>query len=226
LAPTLFAGLWELLYPTRCAGCDLPGTLLCEACQAALPRIAPAGACPRCGAPYGWLVCTECWDRDLAFEAGVSAGSLEHPLARVVTLFKDGGERRLASLMAGLLMDAVGPWQGWPDAISYIPATAKARRRRGFDHAAEIAGELAALLDVPLTSALGRERARDQRELGRAERFANARGTFVANGVQLPPHVLLVDDVLTTGATLDAAAAALKGAGAVEVRVATVARAW
>jgi ComF family protein len=226
LATGLLTGFWELLYPTRCAGCDLPGTLLCDACDAALPRIVPTGACPRCGAPYGWLVCTECWDRELEFDAGACAGSLEHPLARIVTLFKDGGERRLSSLLAGLLLERVEQWRGWPDAVAYVPATAKARRRRGFDHAAEIAGELARLMGVPLMTALERGRARDQRELGRRERFANARGTFVANAGQMPPHVLLVDDVLTTGATLDAAAAALKAAGAEEVRVATVARAW
>ena len=219
-------GLLELLYPTRCAGCDLPGTLLCDDCRAALPRIAPARACPRCGAPFGWLVCTECWDRELEFDAGLCVGSLEHPLSRAVTMYKDGGERRLSALLADLIAETIEPWHEWPDMVAYVPATANAQRRRGFDHARDVSSELAARLRIPLGSPLTRERARDQRVLGRGERFENARGTFAVTVDRLPPHVLLVDDVLTTGATLDAAAAALKAAGAREVRVAAIARAW
>jgi len=56
----LLEGLLELLCPTRCAGCDMPGQVLCGSCHAALPQIERASACVRCGAPFGHLVCTEC----------------------------------------------------------------------------------------------------------------------------------------------------------------------
>ena len=78
---------------------------------------------------------------------------------------------------------------------------------------------------MPLAEALQRTAARDQRALGRQERATNAAGTFVAIG-RAPQRVLLTDDVFTTGATLDAAAAALLSAGTDAVRVAAVARAW
>jgi predicted amidophosphoribosyltransferase len=219
-------GLAELLFPTRCAGCELPGAVLCDTCRDDLPMIEKPGACPRCGAPFGYLVCTECWSREWAFEAAVAVGSLEAPLARAVVLHKDAGERRLARVFAGLLAEQVASvWPGWAECVAYVPATAAALRRRGFDHGQAIAAGIAAELQLPLAEVLRRSAARDQRSLGRAERAANAAGTFRAVG-QPPGRVLLTDDVFTTGATLDAASGVLLSAGAEAVRVAAVARAW
>ena len=78
---------------------------------------------------------------------------------------------------------------------------------------------------MPLVEPLTRAAAADQRLLGRADRARNAAGSFAVTGA-LTGHVLLCDDVFTTGATLDAAASVLLDAGACEVRCATVARAW
>jgi len=222
----LIEGLAELLFPTRCAGCELPGAVLCDRCRDDLPRVEPAGACPRCGAPFGYLVCTECWSREWAFEAALAVGSLEAPLSRAVVLHKDAGERRLARVFGVFLAEQVaGAWPGWSECVGYVPATAVALRRRGFDHGRAIAVSLAAELGVPVADVLRRTAARDQRALGRAERAANAAGTFLAVG-SVPDRVLLCDDVFTTGATLDAAAAVLLSAGAKAVRVSAVARAW
>jgi len=216
----------ELLFPTRCAGCDAPGALLCARCEADLPLISPADACPRCGAPYGRLLCTECWQREWAFSATLSLGEFETSLARAVVLHKDAGERRLAGVLGALLAARVREaWPDWPEGVAFVPATAVALRRRGFDHGRAIAETVASALGVPLLSALERSAARDQRTLGRSARAANAAGSFSASG-PVPCRVLLTDDVFTTGATLDAAASALLVAGAAEVRCATVARAW
>ncbi|MDY0088628.1 MAG: double zinc ribbon domain-containing protein, partial [Coriobacteriia bacterium] len=103
----VWSALLELVLPTRCAGCDLPGQLLCERCRAELPLIEMAGACARCGAPYGHLVCTECWRAEPAFEAGVCAGSFEPPLSRCISIYKDAGERRLGGLLGDLLGSAL-----------------------------------------------------------------------------------------------------------------------
>ena len=219
-------GLAELLFPTRCAGCEIPGDVLCDRCRANLPRVEPAGACPSCGAPFGYLVCTECWSREWAFEAAVAVGSLEAPLARAIVLHKDAGERRLAAVFGALLAEQVAlVWPGWPEYVTYVPATAVAQRRRGFDHGRAIAASVGDGLGIPLAEALRRTAARDQRTLGRTERAANAVGTFHAIG-DVGGRILLCDDVFTTGATLDAAATALLSAGADAVRVAAVARAW
>jgi ComF family protein len=225
----LLNGLAELLFPTRCAGCELPGALLCDACDATLPRVDPQGACPRCGAPYGMLVCTECWNREWAFEAALSLGEFEAQLARAVVLHKDASERRLGAVLGRMLAEQCAEsWPEWPDAVTFVPATQTALRRRGFDHGAGIAQALADALHVPLAHVLTRREARDQRLLGRADRALNAAGSFgLASGcASLPAHVLLCDDVFTTGATLDSAAELLVEAGAGAVRCATVARAW
>ncbi|MBE0417901.1 MAG: ComF family protein [Coriobacteriia bacterium] len=223
----VWLSLLELLLPTRCAGCDLPGDLLCDECRAALPLIETRWACPRCGAPFGHLVCTECWRAEPAFAAGVCVGSLAPPLSRCVSLYKDAGERRLGTLLGDLLGAAVGAWGGWPQAVVPVPASDSALRTRGFDHTAAIALRVAESLEVPLLQALACAGARDQRALSRVERRANVEGAFVAAcAAPLPPRLLLIDDVMTTGATLDAAAAVLLAAGAEVVRVGAVARAW
>lgn len=154
-------------------------------------------------------------------------GSLEPPLSRCISLYKDAGERRLGVLFGDMLGAAVGAWQEWPQAVVPVPASAAALRTRGFDHIAVIATRVAESLGVPLLHALASAGARDQRVLGRVERRANVEGVFVPTYAdRIPPRILLVDDVMTTGATLDAAAAALLAAGAEVVRVGAVARAW
>jgi predicted amidophosphoribosyltransferase len=222
----LLEALAELIYPTRCAGCEMPGAVLCDTCRDTLPRVAADGACRRCGAPYGHLVCTECWNREWAFSAALSLGEFESQLARAVALHNDAGEQRLGSVLGALLAEQVDEaWPGWAEAVTFVPATRSALRRRGFDHGRAIASTVADQLRVPLVEALSRAAAADQRALGRVDRARNAAGSFSAGGV-LPRHLLLCDDVFTTGATLDAAAQALLANGAGEVRCATVARAW
>lgn len=222
----LLAGLVELVAPTRCAGCDLPGALLCPDCEAHAVRFIADHDCPHCAAPFGAFVCTECWQTSFAFEQAVALGELAHPLARAVVLHKDAGERRLGGTLGGLLGAKVAArWEDWPDAVTWIPPTRAAAARRGFDHGQALALPVAERCKVPATAMLARATAKDQRALGRQQRVLNAQGTFAVSAPPVP-HVLIVDDVLTTGATLDAAAAALLAAGAEAVRVAVVARAW
>ncbi len=230
-------GMREVLWPTRCVVCDLPGTLLCDRCEAMLPRIDPSGACPRCGAPFGVLTCTEC-DPDpstdpLPFEAARCYGEYREGIAALMRAYKDEGEQRCAPLVAGLIAEAVPrDWFGWPRVLVYVPATSIAVRRRGFDHMAMVADGLADVLGVPVCCALSRSMATDQRRLSRRQRASNAAGSFLASDDPgtirslRGGNVLLVDDVITTGATCVAASAALLEAHVAAVRVVALARVW
>jgi len=216
----------ELMWPPRCAGCDLPGTLLCGRCREELALIDRDSACPRCGAPDGAHGCAECGRSDLAFALGRCAGVFEWPLDRMVRLHKDAGELRLTGVLARLALDTAGEWASWAQAVVPVPASPGAVARRGFDHGASLAAEFSHLAGVPALEALRALPRRDQRGLDRERRALNARASIVAAaGVAVPPRILVLDDVFTTGATLDAAAVALGGAGAREVRVLAVARA-
>lgn len=221
----LLEGLAEIVAPTRCAGCELPGSLLCERCRAALPRIDVAAACPRCGAPGGARWCGECCDAAYAFAAIRCACVLEPPLSRMVTLFKDAAELRLAGDLGRLAAEAAGEWAAWADALVPVPPAPAAMRRRGFDHTARIACEAAAVMGLPTLDALACRPRRDQRALTRRQRLANAEGSLRPRaGVAVPARLIVLDDVTTTGATLDAAARALLAAGAREVRALAVGR--
>ena len=252
LRPALGAArelLLEALSPTRCASCERPGALICPSCRQAMVRIDPKSSCTRCGAPFGSLVCTECGAQHEPGEAlrrgrplprmdrCLAATVFKGPPARIVRAYKDAGERRLAPLIAGELLDAAvraeaeaperyGGLISGASGIVFVPATAEAYCRRGFDHMELVARALAADADAPLVDALVKHGSADQRALGRQGRFAGARGAFEVVLDVRGARLLLVDDVITTGATASAAAEALKRAGAQHVDVLAFARVW
>jgi predicted amidophosphoribosyltransferase len=144
----------------------------------------------------------------------------------MVTLHKDAAELRLTPLLARLAADAAGEWLDWADGVAVLPASPGAFGRRGFDHGALLTAEFALFASVPGLDLLRALPHGDQRRLSRGGRAVNATASTVAiPGAHVPAHVLVLDDVMTTGATLNAAAIALLAAGAEEVRGVAVARA-
>ena len=238
----------EILSPTRCAGCERPGSIICDRCLAALQLIDPRHSCLACGAPFGDLLCTECSsdrlhgepqpsDEDAALDRCLAMAGFADPLPRIIRAYKDAGERRMAPLLADLLVDTAlhaeevagdryGGIVSRADAVVFVPATETAFQRRGFDHMEAIARPFAECTGVPLVDALVKHGASDQRSLGRLERRARARGAYEVVEDVRSLHLLLIDDVITTGATMRAAAAALKGAGALAVDGLALARVW
>jgi ComF family protein len=142
--------------------------------------------------------------------------------------FKFGGRQALARPLAALLTEGSGRPVLPPDVAALVPVPlARARRReRGFNQAALLAERLGAALGVPVRARwLARVQAtQPQTELGAAERRANVRGAFAADAAVAGRHVIVVDDVLTTGATAAECARVLRAAGALRVGVLTVAR--
>jgi len=233
LASSLCESLGELIAPTRCAGCERQGELLCQECLSKLCQdYLNKQACPKCAGPYGALTCTECWEVNYHFEHALALGILDGPLARAIVLYKDANERRLAQLLGHLLAECVqANWSSWSrtaGAVCWIPASTEAFRRRGFDHGKLLAAKVADALELPCLTFLERVRARDQRGLSRKQRLAGAQNfNYCPNSRQFPPEkILLVDDVFTTGATVENATCTLLAAGVQEVRIAVLGRTW
>jgi competence protein ComFC len=136
--------------------------------------------------------------------------------------FKLGGERRAAPSMARVMMRATNDLTA--DVVTFVPSSPKSMGERGFNPAEALARPLSRTLRLPCRPLLRKIRSTtDQAELGRDERRRNLMGAFRARRVA--GRVLLVDDVMTTGATADACARALREAGADQVLVVTFARA-
>lgn len=225
----------ELLWPTRCAVCDLPGDdVLCAECEGSLVPVDACLACPRCGAPYGIVQCTECNEVMLGSAGmdGLPVDSMAHALLlddaarRIVSAYKDGDERRLVRKIAEWTSRYVSPSEvrdGY--VVAYVPDSKEAFRRRGFDHSREIAEKLAGLVGLRCLDLFERPSSADQRELGRRQRIDNMRGRLhLKEGAAVPRRVLVVDDVCTTGATIYAACSALREAGAESVHALTFAQ--
>jgi ComF family protein len=146
-------------------------------------------------------------------------------VSRAIVLLKDAGERRYASPLAELLASAAAGWLCGDDVLVPVPASPAAVRRRGFDHAADLAFGLSRATGLPVRRVISARSSADQRALGRADRFANRDGAFALSTHQVPERVVLVDDVFTTGATMEAAAHLLRTRGTSVVRALAVARA-
>jgi ComF family protein len=214
----------DLLLPQRCLVCAHPGGQVCEACTSALRWIAPP-LCERCGRPTAWPVrrCAECSGRRLAFVRARAALEYDQPLRQIVAAWKERGLRRLAGWAAEVVVETVPR----PETFCLIPVPGDADRqlRRGHHAAERLAGELAAAWELPLEPVLARTRgSRRQRGLTQRERRGNVSGAFTTHG-RAPARVTVVDDVYTTGATANAAASALRKAGARRVEIVTFARA-
>ena len=212
----------DLLLPRRCLVCAHGGALLCAECTVTLPRLTPP-LCARCGAPTAWQVsrCLECAGRRLSFAAARAAAPYEGGIRRILAAWKERGLRHLAEAAAELVVDRLP--RPPCDTVVFVPPDCARRLERGYHPAGRLAAELASAWGLPCEPLLRRvgSSAR-QRGLGLDERKRNVRGGFEARPAA--GSVLLVDDVYTSGATADAASAALRAAGAGRVEIVTFAR--
>jgi predicted amidophosphoribosyltransferase len=213
----------ELLLPQRCVVCGTRGVQLCETCLERLPRIVPP-LCERCGTPTAWPVrrCRECAGRRIAFATARSAVQYDDAVRSLVAGWKERALRRLVQSAVRLVLEVVQR----PDAsvVTFVPPDPDRGLKRGHHPPGRLAEELARSWELPIEGLLRRRRAaKRQRGLSRAERRRNVAGAFVAPSA-VPSSVVLVDDVFTSGATANAAASALRQAGARRVEVVTFAR--
>ncbi len=226
-----FFGLADLLLPNRCLGCGQGGEPLCAACAANLPT-QTGFTCVGCSGPsYVGEPCHRCQPTSALSGLWV-AGAYDHPVvAAAVRQLKYGGVRTLAQPLASLAVRflrahvaVAHPQLLQFDAVVAVPLHRRRQLERGFNQAELIADAVAKELGLPTAHpCLQRVRyRRPQVELKAAQRRSNLTDAYRAAAA--PSRVLLLDDVASTGSTLQAAAAALKAAGAQQVWGLVVAR--
>ncbi len=208
--------LVELIAPHECMLCSREGTLLCEPC-ASRAVVAKRPTCFRCNRlSEGGRTCKRC--RSYTKLTGVTVashydGAIKELIRRMKYGRVEAAAEPLAKLLTPLLMD------GKFEVVTAVPTAPSRRRERGYNQAELIARAVARELSLPYLPLLGRFGKSSQVGLNRAERLDHIRGTIYAlPGRQMTRRrVLIVDDVLTTGATMSECAVVLKQAGAARV---------
>ena len=235
--------LVSVFFPSGCRICNNLLTSasrvpLCEECLSSFERVAGT-LCEICGRPLpGWkeepeqpLFCPACQDRTYAFDRARSFALYENAIVRAILLLKFEQIEPLGTWFADRLAELVNSEANRlaADVVVPVPLHRERERERGYNQAALLSKPLAKRLRLPHKAVLlVRTRVRaDKQVLSLEERWESVRGAFATRpGSQVDNlRVLLVDDVLTTGATLDACARALREAGAKSVVGLTVARA-
>jgi len=244
-----FRGMCEalasLVFPAPCRICtktlDTGNRIpFCHECLAALTQRLPEPLCAQCGRPIVSAAVTEgisqplchlCRSGKYAFDFARSFGAYTPRMSRAILLLKYGKVTPLGEWFAKALAELAKcqPGDFAADAVVPVPLDRGRMRERGYNQAELIAKPLAHLLGIPFRSyLLLRTRPRpNQLRLTHRERWETVRGAYATHKMAQVDklRVLLVDDVFTTGATLDACSRALKGAGAARVACLTVARA-
>jgi competence protein ComFC len=226
-----------LVYPPHCAACGsetAPGIYICAKCAKGAISI-KAPRCERCSQPFdgditGTFTCSNCSDRDYSFDCAVSCYLARGVVREFIHWFKYNRRVELRHPLADWAAVAFDderircrPF----DALVPVPLHFRRQLGRGFNQAAELASLLGPRAGVPVLRALKRIRyTTTQTAFDRSERMENLRGAFRVRhpATVLNRHLILVDDVFTTGSTVEECARVLRDAGAASVRALTVAR--
>jgi competence protein ComFC len=225
---TLLERLLGTLFPSRCLGCGLRGTSLCPDCFAAVPWLT-SDVCPICCAPTRLArICHRCRQTPPVLDGSRAACLFEGVARRAIHDLKYRGVRSRATLLGDLAAETLDRRPLEIDLLVPVPLAPSRRRQRGFNQSELIARRLGERIDRPIAAdVLARTRETPpQIRRTAAERLENVADAFVcsAPGSIAGRRVALMDDVMTTGATLNACAEALKVAGAARVYAIVVAR--
>jgi competence protein ComFC len=232
--PTFFKpslNLWALLdwiFPPFCVHCQKIGYEICPECWNDIPRLSSAHTCSRCGKQIvKGQTCRACRDLPPAYDQLKSWSNYDETVREMVIGIKYQRRLGLVRYLTPALADLIRNWQIDVDVMAPVPLGEKRLRERGYNQADLIAKPLAKTLHIPYRPpALRRVReTRSQVGLDAEERRVNLISAFKADPeICRDQSFLILDDIATTGATLDACAAALREAGAKNVFCITVAR--
>lgn len=230
LARDLWSGLLDLVYPTYCLACGAADeNYLCAKCVEMIDIIGDMH-CYKCAIPCETYICSDCLSREFAFDWACSAGLYEGALRKAIHALKYDMHIAIVDQLAELMIRCYPHKElnGDVDMVIPIPIHRNRLIERGFNQSEELCRLLCKRIYVPMeTDALFRIRnTRHQVSLPEDKRMLNIKGAFAVRQPDLVMgrRVLLVDDVFTTGSTLNEAAKVLKESGAESVYVYTLAR--
>ncbi len=211
----------DLLFPQWCVGCGKEGDFLCHSCRRSLPQITPP-LCPQCGKPQpSGILCPSCVSRQAKIDGIRSPFRFDGVMRQAIHQLKYRNLRALVVPLAKFLQDYLitNPIPG--EVLVPVPLHQKRLRERGYNQSRLLARELGKLINRPVVDdCLIRQRHAppQARTSGVDKRRSNVASAFTYHNRKLQDkQVLLIDDVTTSGATLDACASALKAAGASSV---------
>lgn len=209
--------LLDLVFPPRCVACGKEGAFLCQPCVASAPLI-PQPSCRRCARPVRVAgLCEVCRAEPRSLEGVLSPYAMGDAVQQAVYALKYHNLRALAPTLGALMASHVQQAGVMADVLVPVPLHPHRWRERGYNQAELLAKEMGRQLGLPVASkGLTRVKHSDPqaRAASREERRANVEGAFLAKALFQGQRVLLVDDVCTTGATLESCALALRQAGA------------
>ena len=211
----------DFIFPPYCVGCGRQGAFICASCRQSLPQIEPP-VCPRCGRPQpSGVLCSDCVGWQAAIDGIRSPFRFEGVIREAIHKLKYQNLRALAAPLAGMLQEYLSANHLDVDILVPVPLHRKRLRERGYNQSQLLAKELGKLIDIPvLDDALVRRKHTppQARTATVEERTHNIADAFAClDGSLQGEHVLLLDDVATSGATLDACATVLKANGAAAV---------
>ena len=219
--------LLDALYPLECSGCGGSGKIICDRCAQELPCLSPP-YCRICAAYSEFELCQACAQSGRRFDGVRAPYRYEGTIRQAILALKYGGIKAAASQLGDMLAEYLddNPLPG--ELLAPVPMHGSRQRERGYNQAELLARRLAGSCDAPYRGDLLVRTRRVDPQAGMTS--AASRASNVADSVTVPrpsevhdARIILVDDVATTGSTLDACAAALKDAGAASVWCLTLA---
>lgn len=218
----------DSFFPQRCVGCGRVGSFLCPDCRRNLPKLLPP-LCPKCGKPQAsGIVCSSCRQSQTQIDGIRSPFRFDEAIRQAIHELKYHNLKAISPCLAELLADYLqsNPLPG--EAIIPVPLHPRRLKERGYNQSSLLAGELGKLTNLlVIEDCLIRiKEARPQVKASDVEeRRRNVAHAFVCrNGGVSGKQIILIDDVCTSGATLESCAAALKSKGATSVWGLTLAR--
>ena len=217
---TMIDAFLSMVAPHLCSGCGKIGSTFCDNCKYNISE-EPFSGCILCAKPTSFGVCD---DHNSSYNQAFVVGERSGPLQRLVGGYKFQNMKATSVKLAELLDGRLPPLPTGAVLVP-IPTSPAHIRERGYDHMLLIAKRLGSLRKVPVAKVLVRDNTLTQHHANRKQRFEQAESAFRVKGpIDSTLTYIIVDDVVTTGATIEQSAKLLKDAGAVSVWIAAIAR--